>query len=289
MSASLFERPGFLPEPGDLAAWRGGTVGLTGGSGVLGGLLRERLRERGLRVEAYDGDVNDTGALAVWCAKYSFNRFFHFAALVPVSQVEADPLLAYGTNVIGTFNICRQLRLTQPDCWLFHCSSSHVYQPTASAARISELAPTVPPTFYGETKLAAERLVAVLYGKLRRPYCIGRVFSFTHARQAPPYLVPSLRARIAPLRDGDALEVENPSSVRDIQDAGHVIDAILGLAARHATGTVNIGTGTGLEVREIALRVARSLGRQITVRGVDRALPAALIADTSRLESLLCA
>jgi nucleoside-diphosphate-sugar epimerase len=164
-----------------------------------------------------------------------------------------------------------------------------VYQPTATPQPIGEQAPTVPPTFYGDTKLAAERLVAVLCGKLKRPYCIGRVFSFTHLRQPPPYLVPSLRERIAALRDGDTLEIQNPSAVRDIQDADYVIDTILALAQRRAAGTVNIGTGSGRSVREIALLVARALDRRIHVSGVDREAPGALIADTGRLRSLLAA
>ena len=126
-------------------------------------------------------------------------------------------------------------------------------------------------------------------GKLMAPFCVGRVFSFTHANQAPPYLVPSLRQKIAALRDGDALEIDNPSSVRDIQDAEQVIDAILHLAQRAAVGTFNIGTGMGRSVSDIALAVAKALGKQIRVSGVDRAPPGSLIADTTRLRSLLAA
>ena len=112
-----------------------------------------------------------------------------------------------------------------------------------------------PPTFYGATKLAAEQVVETLMGKLKFPYCIGRVFSFTHEHQSPPYLVPTLRRNIAALRDGDALKIDNPSAVRDIQDAEGVIDTVLHLARRAATGSVNIGTGVGRSVAEIALSV----------------------------------
>jgi len=286
-AASLFDRPGFVPEPGDFGAWRGATLGLTGARGVLGGLLRERLERHAIRHEAYAGDVNDAASLAAWFAGRKFSHFFHFAALVPVGQVESDPLRAYETNAIGTFQVCRQLALTQPDCWLFHCSSSHVYQPTGNPDPISEEGAVLPATFYGETKLAAERVVTVLCGKLQRPYCIGRVFSFTHSRQGASYLVPNLRERIAALPDGATLEIQNPASIRDIQDAEYVIDAILALAERRAAGIINIGTGVGLTVREIALRVAQSLGRQISVSGVDRGKPTALIADTTRLRGLL--
>jgi nucleoside-diphosphate-sugar epimerase len=280
-------RASFLPEYTDYAALRGHAVGLTGARGILGSILKERLDRQGVETAAYPGDVNDGNALAAWFAEHRFRYFFHFAALVPVAAVEGNPLLAFQTNVMGTFSVCKSLLETQPGCWLFHCSSSHVYLPTSTAAPISEDAPKDPPTFYGATKLAAECVVETLLGKLQAPYCIGRVFSFTHAHQAPPYLVPSLRQRIAVLGDAETLEIDNPSSVRDIQDAEQVIDAILHLANRAASGTVNIGTGIGRSVGDIALAVAQELGKKIRVTGIDRAHTGSLIADTTRLRALL--
>jgi UDP-glucose 4-epimerase/GDP-4-dehydro-6-deoxy-D-mannose reductase len=283
------EGASFVPEYTDYAALRGRAVGLTGARGVLGRILKERLDRHGMATAAYPGDINDGDALATWFREHKFRYFFHFAALVPVAAVEGDPLRAFQTNVIGTFNVCKCLLETQPGCWLFHCSSSHVYQPTTTTTPIREDGPKDPPTFYGATKLAAERVVETLMGKLRAPYCIGRVFSFTHAHQSPPYLVPSLRRNIAALRDGEPLEIDNPSAVRDIQDADQVIDAILHLARQAATGTVNIGTGIGRSVSDIALWVAQGLGKKIQVTGIDRAAPGSLIADVTRLRALLSA
>ena len=286
-SDSPFARPGFLTRPVDYGALAGHSIGLTGSRGVLGGILTARLQQHGVAVQAYPGNINDEAALGSWFGAHRFSQFFHFAAQVPVSQVEGNPLQAYQTNVIGTFNICRQLQLTQPDCWLFHCSSSHVYQAGATTARIDEQAPLQPQTYYGVTKLAAERVVQDLLGKLGARYCIGRVFSFSHRRQPEPYLVPTLRRRIAELADGATLTVVNPSAIRDMQDAETVIDSVLQLAARRASGIVNIGSGHGMSVREIALAVARQLGKTISVTGTDRDAASSLIADTRRLQELI--
>lgn len=286
-SINPFARSEFIPEFTDYAALHGSPVGLTGARGVLGRLLRTRLERHGVETAAYPGNVNDVDELTHWFAGLRLRHFFHFAALVPVVAVEADPLLAFQTNVIGTFNVCQQLLKTQPGCWLFHCSSSHVYQPTSAPLPIQEDAPQNPPTFYGTTKMLAERVVETLMGKLRAPYCVGRVFSYTHADQPPPYLVPNLRQKISALGDGAVLEIANAASVRDIQDAEHVIDTILHLAQRTATGTVNIGTGVGRSVSEIALLVARALDRKIQVSGKQSGPPESLIADTKRLRSLL--
>jgi nucleoside-diphosphate-sugar epimerase len=290
---SPFARPGFLPELPDLGALRGAPVAMTGHRGVLGSLLAEQLQAGGARLATYAGDVNDAAALADWVADVRPGYFFHFAALVPVNIVEADPLQAYQTNVVGTFNACRAVVRTQPGCWFFQCSTSHVYCATGDGQPLAEDAPTGPGTYYGVTKLAAERVVTDLLGKLGRPWCIGRVFSYSHARQKPPYLVPSLRERILTTPEGGTLSVQNPSSVRDIQDASHVVEAILWLArggaaaGAAATGIVNIGSGCGWSVRDIALAMARQAGRHIEVTGEDRDAPAALVADTTRLRALL--
>ncbi len=284
---SLTESAPVVPEYADYAALRGHGVGLTGARGVLGHILKERLERQGIECASFGGDINDGAELSAWFAQRRLAYFFHFAALVPVTAVEGNPKLAFQTNVIGTYNVCKGLLDTQPGCWLFHCSSSHVYEATPTTAPIDEEAPKRPPTFYGATKLAAEGVVETLMGKLKFPYCIGRVFSFTHADQLPPYLVPSLRQKISALHDGDTLEIDNPSSVRDIQDAEQVIDVILHLARRRAEGTVNIGTGVGQSVRDIALSVARSLGKRIGLKGTDRGPTGSLIADISRLRKLL--
>jgi nucleoside-diphosphate-sugar epimerase len=286
-ASSPLPRPGFIAEFQDFTAFQARAVGVTGARGVLGSILSGRLRQHGVALATYEGDVNDAAALAAWFASHQFGHFFHFAALVPVAQVEADPLLAYQTNVIGTYNVCRQLVLTQRNCWLFHCSSSHVYRPTSAPVPIAEDAVKAPQSFYGETKLAAEALVATLLGKLQVPHCIGRVFSFTHPRQGASYLVPSLQRRIDALHDGDALDIINPSAVRDIQDAEPVVDAILHLAGRAAVGAVNIGTGTGRSVRQIASALALAAGKALRIEGIDRDAPGSLIADTTRLRTLL--
>lgn len=289
MNGLLAARPDFLPPLPGLGSLAGAQVALTGQRGVLGSLLAERLAAGGAQVCGYAGDVNDAAALESWLAPLQARHVFHLAALVPIERVEADPLGAYQTNVIGTFNLCRAVILRRKPAWVFQCSTSHVYAPGAGGAGgapLAESSPVSPATWYGTTKLAAERTAAELLGKAGIPACMGRVFSYTHARQRPPYLVPSLRERIAALPEGGTLEVRNPSAVRDILDAAHVVDAMLLLAMAGAAGIVNIGSGSGRSVREIALALASEAGRHISVTGDDVAT-GGLVADTTRLRGLL--
>lgn len=276
-----------VPLVADYSCFQGSAVGMTGHRGVLGRLLFERLKLNGVAVDAYEGDVNDTASLGCWFQSKNFRFFFHFAAIVATVRVEADPIRAYETNVVGAFNVCKNILQSQPECWLFHASSSHVYLPTAAPLPIAENSRLEPQTFYGVTKLAAEQMIEPLLQRLNASYCIGRIFSFSHETQQEPYLVPSLRRRIAELTEGDTLTVNNPSAVRDIQGAESVIDCILHLARKRALGIVNIGTGQGTSVQEIAVQIARSLNRNIIIDGVDRDAPGSLIADTRALHRLL--
>lgn len=286
MNGGFPARPDFLPPLDGLGALAGAEVAVTGQRGVLGALVCSALAAGGARVQGYAGDVNDSQQLARWLSGLEARHIFHFAARVPVATVEADPLAAYETNAIGTWNLCRALVLRGRPAWLFHCSTSHVYAPSDGGA-LAESAPTGPATWYGTTKLAAERIVTDVLTRSGVPWCIGRVFSYTHASQRPPYLVPSLRERIAALPPGGALELRNASAVRDLMDGAHVAEAILLLARAGATGTVNIGSGTPLSVREIALAVARQAGRDLRVLGDDRDPGGALVADTRQLRRIL--
>lgn len=286
MNGGFPARPEFLPPLDGLGALAGAEVAVTGQRGVLGTLVCAALAAGGARVQGYAGDVDDSQQLARWLAGLEARYVFHFAARVPVAAVDADPLAAYQTNAIGTWNLCRALVLRGRPAWLFHCSTSHVYAPSDGGA-LPESAPTGPATWYGTTKLAAERIVTDVLTPSGIPWCIGRVFSYTHASQRPPYLVPSLRERIAALPAGGALELRNASAVRDLMDGAHVAEAIVLLARAGATGIVNIGSGAPLRVRDIALAVAREAGRELRVLGDDRDPGGALVADTHRLRQLL--
>ena len=71
-------------------------------------------------------------SLRKWFQSYEFDYFFHFAAVVPVKTVESYPLSSYEVNVMGCYNICKNISLFQQNIWLFMASSSHVYRPRAT-------------------------------------------------------------------------------------------------------------------------------------------------------------
>jgi UDP-glucose 4-epimerase len=283
----LFEQPSFVPVFENYADFKGSCVGITGHKGVLGTILHKRLTDNGIRVQAYDGDVLDIKSLADWFADNNLRYFFHFAAVVPVGLVESDPFAAYEANVIGTFNVCKHIVKTQRNCWLFLASSSHIYKMPEHSKPLVVGGAEEPDNFYGQSKLASEQVARPLLVKYNVPYCIGRIFSFSSVLQQEPYLVPTLMHKIEKMSDGHVLELINPDSVRDIMDADTVIDCILHLARNGFRGTINIGSGRGMSIEDIASHIAKLMKKNIVIHGVNKAKPGFLVADVRELKRVL--
>ena len=114
-------------------------------------------------------------------------------------------------------------------------------------------------------------------------YCIGRIFSFSGVRQKVPYLVPTLMRKIKELPDGGELNVVNPDSIRDIMDAETIIDVILHLAQKRFKGTINIGSGESISIRDIAHHIAKTIDKEVIITGVNEDQPNSYVADIEQL------
>ncbi|MDP3283191.1 MAG: GDP-mannose 4,6-dehydratase, partial [Desulfobacterales bacterium] len=258
------DQPDFIPVFEDYGHFTGKSVGLTGYEGTLGSILHSRLSEHDIRVEPYLGDITDMSRLESWFREYRFDYFFHFAAIVPVHKVTHNRMGAYETNAIGTYNICKQVISNQPYLWLFLASSSHVYRPCGIQDKnpITEEFSLEPNTFYGVSKLVGEQISRPILDAYNVSYCIGRIFSFSSVRQKGSYLVPTLERKIKQLPDNGVLEVINGKSLRDMVDAETVIDCLLYLAKGQFEGTLNIGSGIGMDVESIARHIALRLKKR---------------------------
>lgn len=285
----LLPRPDFIQPFRDFDGFRGNRIGVTGHRGVLGSILCRRFDAAGISPIAYGHDIVDLGKVQQWIDREKLDLLFHFAALVPVKLVEENPLRAFETNAVGTYNLCKSIITASPRTWLFLASTSHVYQtrPADRAGKMSVDDPLAPTTFYGESKLAGERLARPLLDKYGVHHCIGRIFSFTHASQTEPYLVPSLTRRIQEAPPGSTLQLDDPGSVRDLLDAEVVIDGVLHLAQRRHRGVINIGSGEGTSVLALATRIASLLQKSVSFEGRHRNPPNTLVADIAPLKALL--
>ena len=129
--------------------------GITGYSGVLGSeVLKNNPKFKFIK---FTGDIVKKKDIQKWFQKNRIEIILHLAALVPTNEVKKNPLLANKVNYIGTKNLVNEILIQNKIKWFFFASTSHVYN--YSNKNIKESYTTKPKTFYGKTKLKAEKYI----------------------------------------------------------------------------------------------------------------------------------
>lgn len=287
---NIVDRPAFIPEFDDWNSFSGKQVAISGASGTLGNILCGALERNGISYQSFLGDITVSADVNDWISEVRPDVFFHLAAIVPTNEVLADPSRAMKTNAISMLHIMDGLKKFARNCWFFYASTSHVYRETVEAGgseALSEDSPITPISLYGATKFAGESICRPMAEAYGISICIGRIFSFYHSSQPESFLIPSLCSRIGASSPNTSLEIHNLAAVRDFLDAETVVDAILWLYARHATGTVNIASGKGTTVMAMAEKIAEGLNKKIRFLKSGSNTPTKLVANTERLARII--
>lgn len=287
---NIVSRPAFIPEFDAWGSFSGKQVAITGASGTLGKILCRKLEARGISYHKFPGDITIAPEVSDWICKVKPDVFFHFAAIVPTKEVMANPSKAMKTNALSMLHIMDCLRDVARNCWFFYASTSHVYGDmvnTGHSGSLSEDSPINPISLYGATKLAGESICRPMAEAYGIPICIGRIFSFFHSSQSDSYLIPSLYKRINAASPGELLEVQNTNAIRDILNAEMVVDAVMWLYTGKATGIVNIASGKGTSVMEIAEKISDALNKKINIIELESVTPSILIANPGRLANII--
>jgi UDP-glucose 4-epimerase len=286
---------------------------LTGGAGYIGSHTAVALIARGHRVVILDnfanaerdvparlgrltgadipvveGDIRDVPAVTAALSGHEIEAVVHFAALKAVGESEADPLLYYDTNIIGTIRLFEAMRKAGTRHLVFSSSATVYGQPDFSP--ILEDAPTRVQNIYGRTKLVMEDLAndlvrtGVLQGAVNLRYfnpvgahpsaMIGETPSGV-PNNLMPYVTQVATGERPHLNVfGDDYDTPDGTGVRDYI---HVVD----LAEAHALAleyllqnpgalTVNLGTGIGISVLDLVRAFERATGRAIPVKIAPR-------------------
>jgi nucleoside-diphosphate-sugar epimerase len=148
---------------------------VTGGAGYIGRWLAHELLAHDLNVVAFDrqaadpawrpalppsarfvaGDVTDRDAFVAIARSDQFSAIVHLAGIVTMG-CERDPDLGMRVNLGGTHNVLEAARLVGIPRVVF-ASTISVYGPDV-AQPMTETAPALPLTWYGQSKLMAEQL-----------------------------------------------------------------------------------------------------------------------------------
>lgn len=114
--------------------------------------------------------------------------------------------------------------------------------------------PLAPQFAYSKAKVALYEWLSGLTGA---DWAWFRVF-YPYGAGEHPNRYTSMMAR--QLREGRTLSMNTPQSVRDYIEIRDVVSAMCQAIETRATGALNIGTGCGVTIREIAQELARLLG-----------------------------
>ena len=249
----------------------------------------ERLhRLSGVRLPVIEVDIRDQAALAAGLAAFEIDAVIHFAAKKAVGESEADPLLYYDSNIIGTIRLLAAMRQAGIDRLVF--SSSATVYGAPDRCPIDEAAPLRVTNIYGRTKLVMEGMITDLVRtRLLRAAAVLRYFNPVGAHPSaligedpsgvPANLMPFLcqvaagqRAELAVF--GDDYPTRDGSGVRDfihIMDLAEAhVAAVARVLAQDGALTVNLGTGIGYSVFEMIKAFERVNGVTVPYRVAPR-------------------
>jgi UDP-glucose 4-epimerase/UDP-arabinose 4-epimerase len=306
-----------------------GAVLVTGGAGYIGSHTAKALALAGWTPVVYDslsngyaeavqfgpfvhGDVRDTLALRNALVEHDCQAVIHFAGLIEVGRSMVRPDLFFDHNTFGTASLLQAMRDSSARRVIFSSTAAVYGMPdngggANGGAPIREDDPRAPINPYGDSKLAAERMIA---GSARAYGLTGVALRYFNACGADPegrigeahwpetHLIPlALEAALGfgkPLTVfGTDFDTPDGSCLRDyihVDDlaAAHVaaLEASLAEGSYHA---FNVGVGRGFSVLEVLNAVEAAVGAAVphSVGPRREGDPPVLVADSSRLKAEL--
>ncbi len=294
----------------------GKPVLVTGGAGYIGSHTCKALAAAGYLPVTYDslargndwavrwgpletGDLTETERLRAVLRQYRPVGVIHFAALANVGESVSDPLQYYRGNVFGSVSLLQAMQAEGVDRIVFSSTCATYGVPTRNP--ITEDLPQDPINPYGQTKLMIETVlkdcvatgglsaVALRYfnaagadpdteiGEAHDPetHLIPLALAAAHGSGKPL----TVFGQDHPTPDGTC--IRDYIHVMDLADA-HVraLDLATAEPGFHA---FNLGTGTGVSVKELIGMAGQVAGRPVPFDYGPRRQgdPAALVADPS--------
>ena len=273
---------------------------VTGGAGFIGAHLAAASLAAGDEVVALDnmrrgaraklsgearlveGDIRDRDTVAL--AMRGVQRVYHLAAQSNVLGAVTDTDYSFTSNVVGTYNVLVAARDAGVERVIF-TSSREVYG-EVDRLPVSEDRPMDPKNAYGASKVAGE--------------VYGRTFQNTYGLDVSVLRLANVygagdRDRVIPIwldraRRGEDLEIYGGAQVLDLVTVELVVAALRRAAEISLGGrVVNVGSGVGTPLRDLANRIARLPSREIGLRVLPARSIAVtrFVADVARMRGLL--
>jgi UDP-arabinose 4-epimerase len=295
---------------------------VTGGAGYIGAHTCKRLAEDGWLPIAYDNlvyghadavqwgpletaDLMDEKRMDAVIERYRPAAVIHFAAYTYVGESVTDPGKYYHNNVCGSLALLRAMVRHTIKHVVFSSTCATYGEPEWTP--ITEDHPQNPVSPYGMSKLMVERMLADFEAAHGMTSAALRYFNAAGAdpeaqigedHNPETHLIPIAldvaMGRRAELQIfGNDYDTPDGTCVRDYVHVTDLADAHL-LALKHLLGggeslRLNLGSGRGYSVQEVALEAEHVTGRAIDRRVVGRRAgdPPRLLGSSERAHKTL--
>jgi UDP-glucose 4-epimerase len=248
---------------------------VTGGGGFVGVPTVRALLSEGARVRVLDarrcehlgeldcevivGDVADRATVDSAC--HGIDLVIHLAAL-PLNKANADPSLAFETNIRGSFNVFDAAG-TASVARIVYSSASSAYGPidTYPIAEEQRLRPTA---FYPASKAAGEMLLRGLAGTYGFGFLILRYMNVYGPGQSAGVVLAVAKALLAgerPLLSGDGRQSFDFVHIDDCANAN-----LLAASADVTSAELNIGSGVATSLNELVASLGDLMERELEPR-----------------------
>ena len=254
-------------------------IGITGGSGLLGKLLIKELKKVNAKYSNFNDDITNKKQVDAWIDKNkNIEYIFHFAAYTSVMRSKLNKTKAYKVNVLGVENLIDSIHRSKKKITIFFASSSHVYK--HSKKPIRENYKLIPTSYYGKTKLLAEKKIKLSKNKNLK-YFIARIFSIFHSKQKKPFLYPSIKNK---LKDNNLkkIYINDANNIRDFSNAEKIVKTIIKIYKKKITGTYNIGSGKGMTIKNF---INKHVNKKVCI--ITNEKTNSLIANIDKLKKAL--
>ena len=246
---------------------------VTGGAGFVGNHLVKKLLDKEIpvviiddlstgrienipdNVKFFEGDIRDKKLLEF--AAKGCHTIFHLAARVELQKSIVDPSDCFSVNITGTANVVMEA-IKVPDRKLVFASSCSVY-PLNPQTSLTEEMSNAGSTPYAMSKVMGERMME-FYHKTRglnyialrcfNIYGLGQRADSQYAAVIPKFIEAVIKNKSLELYGGGI-------QTRDFIHVNDVIRGYIKASQSSYCGTLNIGTGKDISIKELAEHIIK--------------------------------